>query len=589
MDKQEKHGNIHTKVDSISEKKKTADTELEFINVETCCSTLPVFTIYICDILPDPASTTKHKPDTCGCDIASNDKCKCNTHEEVSCKCQQASGIKCKCNTSNHTQVVHSDSSSNHTLEPHNNPSSNHTQVSHNNSSSNHNDSSSSHAQEPHKSHTNHSDSSSSNHTLEPHKSHTNHSDSSSNHTLEPHKSHVNHKPDTCGCDIASNDKCKCNTHEEVNCKCQQASGIKCKCNTLHVDEKCEEDMKMPLSTFSLSESDILNDTDAYQTQCQNMYLNPMEMTGCVTYSDLSDLERKRKTVILSQNWDMEYLMKLYSEVKDYLSNLVQYKGENDPKFVRKSLGSLSALEITAYKNAFQVLNKEAKVGQGSFLGRLIAIHQGTMVHGTPYFFHWHRWFIAIFESALNAAGSALPYWDTTEVTAIPTGLLNFMPAINMPPIRTSSGQLKATAKLNITRNFRSSQLPTTKDFKSAFANTKFVTSQDGTPEGNSTSGFSYHLELLHNQVHIAIGGTMNNIRISPADCLFWMHHANIDLCLEMWNRLGHTDIKPLKPTLPIPGFEGLTVGDVMDIDEIVTQRGSGYTYILNRNWSKYL
>jgi tyrosinase len=38
-----------------------------------------------------------------------------------------------------------------------------------------------------------------------------------------------------------------------------------------------------------------------------------------------------------------------------------------------------------------------------------------------------------------------------------------------------------------------------------------------------------------HNVVHGWVGGTMNDIMVSPADPLFWMHHAEIDRIWSIW------------------------------------------------------
>ena len=46
---------------------------------------------------------------------------------------------------------------------------------------------------------------------------------------------------------------------------------------------------------------------------------------------------------------------------------------------------------------------------------------------------------------------------------------------------------------------------------------------------------FTSQLEGYHNVVHGWVGGTMNNIMYSPADPVFWMHHAMIDRLWSLW------------------------------------------------------
>jgi hypothetical protein len=45
---------------------------------------------------------------------------------------------------------------------------------------------------------------------------------------------------------------------------------------------------------------------------------------------------------------------------------------------------------------------------------------------------------------------------------------------------------------------------------------------------------FQYRLEGEHGGVHLAVGGQMETER-SPADPLFWLHHANVDRIWARW------------------------------------------------------
>jgi tyrosinase len=50
-----------------------------------------------------------------------------------------------------------------------------------------------------------------------------------------------------------------------------------------------------------------------------------------------------------------------------------------------------------------------------------------------------------------------------------------------------------------------------------------------------------------HNGVHNLIGGTMDNVAISPRDPIFWLHHANIDRLWDAWVRAGGGRHMPAK------------------------------------------
>ena len=50
---------------------------------------------------------------------------------------------------------------------------------------------------------------------------------------------------------------------------------------------------------------------------------------------------------------------------------------------------------------------------------------------------------------------------------------------------------------------------------------------------------FTSVLEGFHNEVHGWVGGAMGSILVSPADPLFWMHHAQIDRLWSMWQAVA--------------------------------------------------
>jgi tyrosinase len=52
---------------------------------------------------------------------------------------------------------------------------------------------------------------------------------------------------------------------------------------------------------------------------------------------------------------------------------------------------------------------------------------------------------------------------------------------------------------------------------------------------GVTFTTFTSVLEGFHNEVHGWVGGAMGSIMVSPADPLFWMHHAQVDRLWSMW------------------------------------------------------
>ena len=89
-----------------------------------------------------------------------------------------------------------------------------------------------------------------------------------------------------------------------------------------------------------------------------------------------------------------------------------------------------------------------------------------------------------------------------------------------------------------------------------------------------SFTTFQRKLELgAHVDVHVAVGGTMNS-GSSPADPLFWLHHANIDRLWAQWQSDYPQAKTPHGSTVlqPAPLF-GVKVASQLDITTL------GYSY----------
>lgn len=133
--------------------------------------------------------------------------------------------------------------------------------------------------------------------------------------------------------------------------------------------------------------------------------------------------------------------------------------------------------------------------------------------HGGLKFLPWHREYLAKLEARLIMINPlvSIPYWNWVEDRAIPAQL----------------SDPSDLAAWNITRgtSFNSSLLATATQISTLMVSPDFA-------------GFSTTLEAspFHNRVHILVGGTMATSR-SPADPLFWLHHAFIDKLWADWQQ----------------------------------------------------
>jgi tyrosinase len=167
-------------------------------------------------------------------------------------------------------------------------------------------------------------------------------------------------------------------------------------------------------------------------------------------------------------------------------------------------------------------------------------------------FLAWHRRFLWQFEQRLRQIDGTLsvPYWDWIADPTIPQ------------PLALSATQLQQ--RWSVTRHWDSSHMPTKPELDAVVARPGFAQ-------------FQRRLELgPHADVHVAIGGsngTMDSAS-SPADPIFWLHHANLDRIWVDWSS-HHATAKPshLNEILQPASLFGVKVSAVLDIATL------GYSY----------
>ncbi len=184
----------------------------------------------------------------------------------------------------------------------------------------------------------------------------------------------------------------------------------------------------------------------------------------------------------------------------------------------------------TRFKNAIQTL-----IARGNY-SRIVGIH-ANMDHrmhsmngpvGTQRFLPWHRIYLIKFEAELKIIDSSLyvPYWDWLIDRSVPDWLQDFLPQ--------GTTDLNGRS-LSVTRfpgtNPDEPNLPTSSEMNQVLMQRTY-------------RQFTTDLEGLHNTVHTWVGGIngneagiMNDIMYSPADPIFWLHHAFIDKQWSIWQQ----------------------------------------------------
>jgi tyrosinase len=211
----------------------------------------------------------------------------------------------------------------------------------------------------------------------------------------------------------------------------------------------------------------------------------------------------------------------------------------------RKNESSMSDTEKRAFINGITGFNNlAASQYVGGNYRQTVTIHEKPhRMHsldgpvGTQRFLTWHRYYLAALESWVRASVEPnffIPYWDWTTNPNVPSWLQNFLPTVYVPDTESIPPTPSYYDKVVVYRTPGQQQygfLPTSQQVQELFT---YETYTD----------FTLHLEWLHNGVHTWVGGPMINIRISPADPLFWLHHANIDRIWTQW-QTTHSNQNP--------------------------------------------
>ena len=220
---------------------------------------------------------------------------------------------------------------------------------------------------------------------------------------------------------------------------------------------------------------------------------------------------------------------------------------------VRKNQARLSKQEWRRFIDAVDAIRKKgaAKPNYRDFLEVHVqafrhenhdwGVHSmGTMVGRN--FLAWHRQYLLRFERRLQDEDPQVfvPYWDWLAKPKIPSQL----------------NRSQLLQRWKVSHQFQGEWMPGRDDVNAARRRDRF-------------GPFQRRLESAHGDVHVAVGGEMATER-SPADPLFWLHHANVDRIWARWQE-KHPTRRPNNRSerlKPAPLLD-VKVGDVLKTGDL--------------------
>jgi tyrosinase len=212
---------------------------------------------------------------------------------------------------------------------------------------------------------------------------------------------------------------------------------------------------------------------------------------------------------------------------------------------------NMSGTDKTTFIDGIKAFNLAASSQQpGGNYRQLVSVHRHWwhLMHstngesGVQRFLTWHRVYLSVLEWYIRLipgfSNFFIPYWDWTTNRSIPDWLENFKPYVNIPDTETIPPTPSSYDPIDVYRTpgLHGGSLPTSQQVNDCLGIEKY-------------RDFTLDLEGLHNGVHAWVGGTMIDIMTSPADPVFWLHHANIDRIYTLWQKT-HPDSPDHIPNL---------------------------------------
>jgi tyrosinase len=199
-------------------------------------------------------------------------------------------------------------------------------------------------------------------------------------------------------------------------------------------------------------------------------------------------------------------------------------------------------------------------------------------------FLGWHRQYLMQFEELLIAADRdlrptaserlTLPFWQWND--PFPDWLIDFLPAkhpsndTTLPSRKNSQPPEKPnTTDIDLILNDFHNQLPNTTFSDPNVADyVRFTWALEGWGRRPDSTRLP-----AHNHVHDWVGGIMSNPKYSPADPVFWLHHAEVDRLWNIWQD-KHPNAHP-----PLSDADRIFDPWVATYDTVKLIEGMGYAY----------
>ena len=209
------------------------------------------------------------------------------------------------------------------------------------------------------------------------------------------------------------------------------------------------------------------------------------------------------------------------------------------PPRVRHAWSQLSCADREHYIAAVAALKTQKRAVYDEF--EQSHVTNTGIAHSTSAFLPWHRWFVLGYENALRSLPGfecvTLPYWDWEADIPLQTCVWKTKTFGPTNPTGTTDSATSCVDK-GVSAGWTTSQPgnPCLKRYSQIFGGGPYGAANVGMQvvHADYTSFSTGYESGAHRSVHTYVGETMTT-DYSPADPLFFLHHANIDRTYALW------------------------------------------------------
>jgi tyrosinase len=251
---------------------------------------------------------------------------------------------------------------------------------------------------------------------------------------------------------------------------------------------------------------------------------------------------------------------------------------------LRQNVSQMSGDEVARFRAAMKQFIERPDNKGFEFFANWHGVAFGICKHHEELFLPWHRGYLYLFELALQDidAEVTLPWWNWMDEAGIPNayeegGADN---VLRKAPIKPWGGETREGWPTETNRDPGGPKpegpAPWPPPVRSGEIAGKQVNLYDWMMKASSYREFNERCWRLHDNVHVWVGGTMEDQDWAAYDPIFWAHHAMVDRLWRIWQHANPSALMDrglLETPMTFASEPSMTVRQVQDVTQL------GYDY----------